>query len=88
MLSMKGNTQHKVDRRQVKYEGRSYTMGIAEMTEGYCDGRDPDTPEPGANRGAAYAHGFANGRDDLRNKPRASGQVLREQARVILGEAA
>ncbi len=60
-------------------------MSLTEMIEGYRDGGDPDAPEPGANRGGAYAHGFANGRDDLRGKPRASAETLREQARAILG---
>ena len=61
-------------------------MSLSEMTEGYRDGRDADSPEPGRNRSAAYTHGFANARDDRRNESRASAEVLREQARVILGE--
>ncbi len=55
----------------------------AEMMEGYRDAGDPDCPAPGSNRSAAYAHGFANGRDDLRNEPRAPAAVLREQANAI-----
>lgn len=42
----------------------------AEMVEGYCDGLDMTTPEPSANRSHSYRHGFANGRDDRRGKPR------------------
>ena len=56
----------------------------AEMAEGYRDGGDPDSPEPGSNRSEAYTHGFANGRDDLSNRPRASAAVLRGQADAIL----
>ncbi len=56
----------------------------AEMMEGYRDAGDPDCPTPGSNRSAAYAHGFANGRDDLRNEPRAPAVVLRGQADAIL----
>ena len=56
----------------------------AEMMEGYRDAGDPDCPAPGSNRSAAYAHGFANGRDDLRNEPRAPAVVLRGQADAIL----
>ncbi len=56
----------------------------AEMMEGYRDAGDPDCPAPGSNRSAAYAHGFANRRDDLRNKPRAPAAVLREQTNAIL----
>ncbi len=56
----------------------------AEMAEGYRDAGDPDCPAPGSNRSAAYAHGFANGRDDLRNEPRAPAVILRGQADAIL----
>jgi len=55
-------------------------MSIDEMTQGYVDGLNPDTPEPSANRTHSYRHGFANGRDDLRRNPRASAQELRERA--------
>lgn len=41
-----------------------------EMVEGYIDGRDPDNPEPSANRSAAYRHGFQSGRDDLSKLPK------------------
>lgn len=53
-----------------------------EMTAGYFDGLDPESPVPGPNRSACYRHGFANGRDDLRHKPRAPAHVLREAAAV------
>lgn len=36
-----------------------------EMVRGYMDGRDPDNPEPSANRSASYRHGFGSGRADL-----------------------
>lgn len=44
----------------------------AEMIEGYKDGLDLNNPEPSDNRSHSYRHGFANGRDDRRGKPRAS----------------
>lgn len=51
-----------------------------EMVAGYLDGRDPDAPEPSANRSASYRHGFANARDDLAGKPRATFRTLLRQA--------
>ena len=68
---------------------------IVEMTDGYRDGADLDGPalptsgkssfEPGPNRGEAYRHGFANGRDDRRGAPRASTAWIRAEADRILG---
>lgn len=50
-----------------------------EMIEGYCDGLNLDCPEPSDNRSASYRHGFANGRDDRRGKPRASvAEIIRQ----------
>lgn len=49
-----------------------------EILEGYLDGRTPDSPEPSGNRSASYRHGFANGRDDLTRKPRASAAMIRD----------
>ena len=51
-----------------------------EMTEGYCDGLDLDSPEPSSNRSHAYRHGFANGRDDKRHQPRDTAANLRIMA--------
>lgn len=51
-----------------------------DMTQGYVDGRDPDSPEPSDNRSHAYRHGYANGRDDLRRTPRASAHDIRRMA--------
>ena len=51
-----------------------------EMYEGYRDGLNPDSPKPSKNRSHSYLHGFANGRDDLLKRPRASAQLLREAA--------
>lgn len=56
------------------------------MIAGYRDGRDPDSPEPSVNRSAAYRHGFANGRDDARQKARAPAQDLRERAQAAIAE--
>jgi hypothetical protein len=55
-----------------------------EMVQGYLDGFDADNPEPSANRTHSYRHGFANGRDDLRGKPRATAVELRQQAEVAM----
>lgn len=33
-----------------------------EFLAGYFDGRDPDAPEPSANRSACYRHSFTIGR--------------------------
>jgi hypothetical protein len=44
-------------------------QAMTEMTDGYFDGRDPNSPEPSANRSARYRHGFQMGRDDLRKRP-------------------
>ncbi len=57
---------------------------IVEMVDGYRDGADLDCPDPGPNRGEAYRHGFANGRDDRRGAPRASTAWLRAEADRIL----
>ena len=57
----------------------------AEMVEGYMDGLDPNCPCPLGNRSHSYRHGFANGRDDRAQKPRASyNELLRlaEEAEV------
>jgi hypothetical protein len=40
----------------------------SEMVQGYMDGRNPDNPEPSANRSWSYRHGFQSGRDDLARK--------------------
>jgi hypothetical protein len=40
----------------------------SEMTDGYRDGLNPNSPEPSANRTQSYRYGFLNGRDDLRRK--------------------
>lgn len=39
-----------------------------DMVEGYRDGRDPDSPEPSANRSASYRHGHAVGRAEIENR--------------------
>ena len=59
------------------------TFSGAEMLLGYMDGLKADSPEPSENRSASYRHGFANGRDDLRGKPRDVADALR-----VLAEAA
>lgn len=58
-------------------------MANDEMIAGYRDGRNPDNPEPSSNRSHSYRHGFANGRDDLNRKPRASAAVLRQMAEDV-----
>jgi hypothetical protein len=59
---------------------------LDEMIEGYRDGRDPDSPEPSANRSASYRHGFSNGRDDHAGSPRAAAQMLRLMADKAIKE--
>lgn len=39
---------------------------MTEMTDGYFDGRDPNSPEPSAERPDKYRLGFQTGRDDMR----------------------
>ena len=55
-----------------------------EMVEGYLDGRNPNNPEPSANRSRAYRHGFQSGRDDLAKKLSAPYSERRKQAEEIL----
>ena len=57
---------------------------MEELVQGFRDGGDPDSPEPSMNRSAAYRHGFANGRDDLRREPRHLAQVLRGAAAAAI----
>lgn len=58
-----------------------------EMVLGFLEGYDINEPEPGPNRSKAYRHGFANGRDDILNSPRADATTLQRVAEEILGEA-
>lgn len=51
-----------------------------EVFAGYCDGLDPDSPEPSDNRTPAYRHGWRNGRDDRAGLPRATASTLRKEA--------
>lgn len=59
-------------------------MANDEMVQGFLDGYDLTAPEPSANRSASYRHGFANGRDDRRGKPRDSYQNLIQQAELAM----
>lgn len=52
----------------------------AEMIQGFLDGYDLSAPEPSANRSHSYRHGFANGRDDRRGKPRDTYENLMKAA--------
>jgi hypothetical protein len=64
---------------------------IAEMQDGYADGRKPDSPEPSANRSASYRHGFQMGRNDEARVPGAGAvanlyratQALLEDERML-----
>lgn len=51
-----------------------------EVFEGYLDGCDRNNPPPTDNRSASYRHGFANARDDLEQRPRATAERLRQLA--------
>lgn len=59
--------------------------------EGYFDGfkddRD-DFPESLSNRGAAYRHGWLNGRDDRHGTPRAAAADLRAAAQTAMAQDA
>jgi hypothetical protein len=55
-----------------------------EMVQGFLDGYDLTAPEPSANRSASYRHGFENGRDDRRGKPRDSAENLIRQAELAM----
>jgi hypothetical protein len=55
-----------------------------EMVEGFLDGYDIDAPAPSSNRSASYRHGFANGRDDRRGKPRDTAANLLAQAEAAI----
>ena len=57
-----------------------------DMVRGYRDGFDPDNPEPGPNQSAIYRHGFANGRDDLCRRPRATAEQLRREVDLAMAE--
>lgn len=41
----------------------------ADFADGYRDGRDPDAPEPSANRSHAYRHSFEVGRAEINGQP-------------------
>ena len=57
---------------------------FTEMIEGYRDGLDSNSPEPGDNRSGCYIHGFRNGRDDLNRKPRARAETIRAAAEQLI----
>ena len=61
-------------------------MSEDEMVQGYLDGLDLDNPEPSDNRSSSYRHGFSNGRDDRRGKPRDSYLNLRLLAELAIAE--
>jgi hypothetical protein len=52
-----------------------------EFVAGYLDGRNPDEPEPSANRSHSYRHSFAVGRAEIANKP-IPAQAAREAAEI------
>ena len=51
-----------------------------EMIGGYLDGRDPDSPEPSANRSHSYRHGFIAGRADLNQECQHSFDQMQKMA--------
>lgn len=62
-----------------------------DMVEGYTDGfksEEAEFPARLANRGAAYRHGWLNGRDDRIRRPRAGAATLRDQADAAMREDA
>lgn len=56
-----------------------------DMVDGYRDGFADERDEfpQASNRSDAYRHGWLNGRDDRLRAPRASAEVLRQQAREL-----
>lgn len=56
----------------------------AEMTEGYRDGFNPDSPEPSANRSQSYRHGFRNGRTDRVGRSNGPAALLRQRAEHVI----
>ena len=50
-----------------------------EMLHGYLSGFHRE-PQPGNNRSCSFRHGWANGRDDRANSPRASSSYLHAEA--------
>jgi hypothetical protein len=58
----------------------------ADMIDGYLDGFEDDRDDypSQSNRSEAYRHGWLNGRDDRLGKPRASAQMLRDEAARII----
>ena len=62
----------------------STSHDLPDMTVGYFDGLDSNSPEPSTNRSHCYIHGFKNGRDDLSHNPRETAAMLAEDA--ILAE--
>lgn len=60
-------------------------MADEDMIEGYLDGFTDDRdelPTSFANRSESYRHGWLNGRDDRRGRPRATAGSLRELSRT------
>jgi hypothetical protein len=55
-----------------------------EFVDGYFDGHDTDTPEPGANRSAAYRHSFEIGRREKEGRDPIPAAISREKARRIM----
>jgi len=40
-----------------------------DFMDGYCDGRDPQSPEPSLDRSSAYRHCFKVGRSEMTKFP-------------------
>ena len=61
-------------------------MANDEMVNGYIDGHSDhrDSLPKNHNYSPAYEHGWLNGRDDRKSKPRAAASVLRARADMIL----
>jgi len=71
-----------VDQLKAAMLQRAYDL-MWDGNPGACDALAeflPDCPEPSANRSASYRHGFANGRDDRRGKPRDTYENICRQA--------
>lgn len=65
----------------------SESVANDDMVEGFIDGSkasETEFPERLSNRGAAYRHGWLNGRDDRIRSPRSGAGHLRELARQAM----
>lgn len=59
-----------------------------EFAAGYSDGRNPDAPEPSANRSHAYRHSFEVGRAEINGQPIPAARSRAAAEEAIMKDAA